>query len=198
MLEINQVLDKFGLKFNKVLNIYLLGSRLWGTSTESSDYDLMIICRDYTGQQSLHTHNIDATVLDINEFNKRVKNYEFIETICTHLPNEFILLEKRKIRPLLSNYSQWKQTMQYRIKRDMSYVDKNESKGKLDRASKTRFHALMTLIIGIQVLKLWSGEIKQIDFTVAKEYYKTTWTKDNFVPIFNQLCEHNFNFLLSH
>ena len=39
-----QILKDFNLVDNNVLNVYLYGSRVYGTNSEQSDYDYVVVC----------------------------------------------------------------------------------------------------------------------------------------------------------
>ena len=113
---------------------------------------------------------------------------EFWETICTYLPTEHKWLENIVVSPVKVDIIKWKQIIHYRISRDLAYANKNESKGKLKRAYKTRFHALMTLAVGTQLVT--NGKIT--DFGIGAKYYDKCWELDSFTPTYLKLLN-DFN-----
>jgi len=181
-----ELLSSLSIDVGKVLNVYLIGSRIWNTARPDSDFDLIVVVKNgYNCEHSLHGKNVDATVMSINEFKARVGRMEFLETICTYLPAEHKLLENIVISPINVDVIAWKKIINYRISRDLAYANKNESKGKLKRAYKTRFHALMTLALGIQLIK--NGKIT--DFGIVAKYYDKCWDIDSFDPIYLKLLD---------
>lgn len=72
-IDTSVLLRRLKLNEKDVLGIYIVGSRLWGSATYSSDWDFIIVLRSWPkGRSSEHNGDIDATVLDKNEFFKRV------------------------------------------------------------------------------------------------------------------------------
>ena len=73
-------------------NVYLVGSRLWGTNITASDWDLLIVGDVPPGQlTSLHKSQYDITLLDRQEFAARVKQGSIIEVICALMRKEDML-----------------------------------------------------------------------------------------------------------
>ncbi|KAJ7311582.1 hypothetical protein DFH08DRAFT_898094 [Mycena albidolilacea] len=60
----------------KVHTVHLVGSRLWGTHSPKSDFDLLIV----------HKGQYDATLLTESEFRARVEGGSLIETLCCLIP----------------------------------------------------------------------------------------------------------------
>jgi predicted nucleotidyltransferase len=58
------LLERLKLKENEVLNIYLIGSYLWGCATWSSDFDVIIVHSNWKQSHSvIHNGEIDASIL---------------------------------------------------------------------------------------------------------------------------------------
>ncbi|KAJ7481153.1 hypothetical protein B0H11DRAFT_2024445, partial [Mycena galericulata] len=75
---------------SRVRTVYLVGSRLWGTNSPKSDFDLLIVVEDpppYAQlQKSQHKNQYDATLLSETSFRRRVNEGSFIESICCLIP----------------------------------------------------------------------------------------------------------------
>lgn len=73
-------------------NIYLLGSRLWGTNTHDSDWDLLII-GDIPSKlpSTMHKSQYDIKLLDRETFQQRIEEGSLIEVICALLRQEDML-----------------------------------------------------------------------------------------------------------
>jgi hypothetical protein len=88
-------------------NVYLIGSRLWGTvrtllaqllqtsafvmqATHSSDWDFMIVysAGKWHGKSTIHNGDIDASIMDENEFAQRLRVciYNRQNCYCAKLP----------------------------------------------------------------------------------------------------------------
>ena len=73
-------------------NVYLVGSRLWGTDSTGSDWDLLVVGDLPPGQlTSLHKSQYDVKLLDRHEFRARVKEGSFIEVVCALMRKEDML-----------------------------------------------------------------------------------------------------------
>ncbi len=73
-------------------NVYLVGSRLWGSNTVTSDWDLLVVGDVPSGQlTSLHKSQYDIKLLDRRQFTERVKQGSIIEVICALMRKEDML-----------------------------------------------------------------------------------------------------------
>jgi predicted nucleotidyltransferase len=75
----------------KIHTVHLVGSRLWGTHSPKSDFDLLIVVADPSAnspkfQTSQHKGQYDATLLTESEFHARVEEGSLIETLCCLIP----------------------------------------------------------------------------------------------------------------
>ena len=73
-------------------NIYLVGSRLWGTQGEQSDWDLLMIGDVPANLSSgVHKCQYDIKLLNRPAFIERVKEGSIVEVVCTLLRKEDML-----------------------------------------------------------------------------------------------------------
>ncbi|KAJ6502034.1 hypothetical protein C8R45DRAFT_924498 [Mycena sanguinolenta] len=74
----------------EIHSVYLVGSRLWGTHSAKSDFDLLIVVADPVSTsvfpKSQHKGQYDATLLTETEFEAQVKSGSLIETVCCLIP----------------------------------------------------------------------------------------------------------------
>jgi predicted nucleotidyltransferase len=64
LLEVEQ---RLGVQGN-VIAMYVLGSRLWGSATDTSDYDLVLVANQREPHRTLHWGNVDALVYSPEEW----------------------------------------------------------------------------------------------------------------------------------
>ncbi len=64
-LTVKILADRFKIPENNILDVFLCGSRLWGTATASGDYDVVIVvAKAQQARSSLHNNaDIDACVV---------------------------------------------------------------------------------------------------------------------------------------
>lgn len=64
---LSDVEAKLGLQ-GKVVAAYVLGSRLWGSAVDSSDFDLVIVAKQQEDHRTLHWGNVDALVYSVEDW----------------------------------------------------------------------------------------------------------------------------------
>lgn len=55
-----QAAKQLNLDWDAIANMYLIGSRLWGTSTAQSDFDLLIVLKSTNNKKQLKNNNNNA------------------------------------------------------------------------------------------------------------------------------------------
>ncbi|NBO23062.1 nucleotidyltransferase domain-containing protein [bacterium] len=71
-----------------ILNVYLYGSRVYGTLSPLSDYDFKVIVSGDNKPEDIKTSDIDIVFLTLGEFQKMVDVYDLVALECLFLPNE--------------------------------------------------------------------------------------------------------------
>lgn len=181
---------------NNILNIYLHGSQVYGTATEKSDYDYIVILEDNTPEPNLITYfpnqKVELIFYSKSEWVRRAQenDCDFLE--CYFLPEDKKIKEtfipefklvKEKIR---SNFSAKASNSWVKCKKKLTVEkDYNPYIGK-----KSLWHSLRLIRFGIQILKY--GKItdyselnylyKEIAFNESNdwEYYKSKYQ-----PLYN-------------
>ncbi|CAF1477947.1 unnamed protein product [Rotaria magnacalcarata] len=124
-------------------NVYLVGSRLWGTNTTTSDWDLLVVGNVPSKQlTSLHKAQYDITLLDRQEFIARVKEGSIIEVICALMCKEDMLQYSYDIGNLVVDPNAIKTWLEARQIKDLEKAEKFWLKGNLQPAWKILRHIL--------------------------------------------------------
>lgn len=175
-----------------LLNVYPYGSRVYGTNTENSDHDFILVADSTGDTESITSDGVDATIYSVKAFEEALMKHEISTLECLWLPtvdsshflSKFKLdlsVLRRAIATKASN-SYVKAKKKFTVAKDLDpYI-----------AKKSLFHALRILKFGIQIAK--HGKI--VDYSEANGYwykimnntserwedFKTEWQ-----PVYNQL-----------
>lgn len=142
-----------------VLNIYMYGSRVYGTATSQSDYDYIVVVKDEKIKQeimeSLEKENDDFTVYTKEEFKDLIDLHEISILECLFLPDDKVIkktidfdfcLDLEKLRPSISQKSSnsWvKAKKKFIVEKDYApYI-----------GQKSAWHSLRILDFGCQIAK---------------------------------------------
>lgn len=144
-----------------ILNIYMYGSRVYGTHSEKSDYDYIMVTSTIItdGVTQFFKDNINVTIYNKHEFSKLIAEHEISILECIFLPNdmkyetiEFAFnLDRSKLREAISakaSNSWVKAKKKMTVEKDLDmYV-----------GQKSLFHSLRILKFGTQLATI--GKIK--------------------------------------
>ena len=159
-LDIFAFLEKNSIK-KELLNVYPIGSQVYGTATKESDHDYLTILS--SGKNNIIFGNkLSAIVKSYEEFQKNVSDHQPLALECLFLPPESKIQETFKpvwkLNPLTL-----KQTFINKSVEDFEKAEKRYCDGLFSKGNKSMFHSLRILTYGIQILK--NGKI--IDYGAA-------------------------------
>lgn len=187
-LVLQQIKQKYQISEDKVIGIYLFGSRVYGTSKNSSDYDYIVITNTNVNNQEIK-HPIVNVHLYTKEHFQEMLNEHKIQALEVYFNNkdnmkDFIFkLDKSKLRKEISSVSNnsW-----VKCKKKL-LVEENE----YYIGIKSLFHSFRIIDFGIQIAK--NKEI--IDYSSTNwlweelsNKYDLTWNylSDKYKPLLNQ------------
>jgi predicted nucleotidyltransferase len=151
-LNLDILISRLQLKKEEVLNVYVIGSRLWGTASYNSDWDFIIVHSKWKGKSSVHNGEIDATVYDTEEFVQKLKEHSLLEVLCVWLPRPFVwkeVLDPTKHFDL--DLASLRSSVFEETERDWRMAQKYMEKKNVDRGKKTVVHALRLILLSIQI-----------------------------------------------
>lgn len=154
----------------EILNIYLHGSRVYKTNTDSSDYDFIIVIEDeYYFSENVSEGNCDFNFYSKTKWIEMCNNNSLDFCECYFLPEEYkiketfvpdFIIQKEKIRANFSHISSnsfVKAKKKLVVEKDFApYIGK-----------KSLWHSFRILMFGIQIL---SSE-KIVDYSCANFLY---------------------------
>jgi hypothetical protein len=149
-MQANDIVTKLGLRAEDVVAIYLVGSRLWGTSTVVSDFDIIVVVEGSVSRQSLSRGKYDATILGTVEFSLALQvEGDMLLGLCNTLPPENIIKERWHPPPLNKKAAvQW---LSERLSKDIEKAAKYRAKGKNAEADKIDSHSRRIQSIGSSI-----------------------------------------------
>ena len=164
------IIKAVGIHPLKVKNIYVFGSRVYGTSRDGSDYDIILVGSNLIAEEEKKTKigdvlfNIHIVTPDVFLSHLKIPNIKNLECLFApewaRLQENLILPTEIDIKKLVKNnlaqsYSSW-QGGKMKIQKYDFY-----------RGLKSVFHSLRMLMFAIQIAE--HGKI--IDFSAANHLY---------------------------
>ena len=154
-----EVCKALNIDCSKILNIYAYGSKIYGTATELSDDDFVIVFKSAflesgafkDNAKSSFDRTVQGTCYSRGGFIDAINNYQITALECIFLPDELIIkkgfpfkIQKFDTKELAKKIittasSSWHNA-------DLSYKDDH-----IEYAKKNVFHALRILDFGIQI-----------------------------------------------
>lgn len=181
----------------EILNIYSYGSRVYGTYSEHSDYDYIIVIKGTKGIKSdYNLGRSDYHFYDEKSFQDAINNHEInvLECLSLKYHNNQIFSENKEfdyiidLQKLRHSISKTSSNSFVKAKKKLT-IEKDYD---LYISKKSLFHSLRILIFGIQLAKY--GKI--INYTEANKYYEDimntenydwAYYKETYQPIYNEL-----------
>ena len=180
----SEVIEKLGLDDNEIVNVYPYGSRVYGTATEYSDHDYLIVYKSAMLPNGAFRNNaissedrkIQGVCYSRSGFQDALNNYEIGAVECMFLPDEMVLRKKWPFK-----FSKWDNKEMIRkiiTKASDSWHNAKMrlSDDDLHTSKKGIFHAFRILMFGLQLKE----HNKIVDFTVANHLKDEIMEDDDF------------------
>lgn len=124
-------------------NIYLIGSRLWGTNSATSDWDLLVVGDVPPGHHtSLHKSQYDITLLSRQEFIEQVNQGSLLEVVCALMRKDDMVQRAFDVGNLQINVDSLKTWLAERQEKDLAKAEKFWLKGNQQSGWKILRHIL--------------------------------------------------------
>jgi len=162
---------KLEMEMEDVVNCYIIGSRIWGTATSKSDWDMIVVIKNKKKMKkqgtTLTVDNIDAKIWDIEEWIEELKAHRFACWLTLFLPINAIWKQESSI-DTLENVGGFSMTLFVDklvddVGKDCHKLNKFWTKGKMDRVHRTFVHSLRMIEISKQILHLMKERYSVID-----------------------------------
>ena len=160
--SLEHVLRTLKLVDSDVLNVYMVGSHMWGTCGSRSDWDLVIVLKTLQTAKPLNTHkaNIEAFILSQEQFIQSIADHLMQVLMVLWLPKECVWVERFDPRPSFKlDRVALAKALEHSRDRDLRVAEKHFSKGDRQKAKKVLLHCLRYLELGAQIRE--SGSVTE-------------------------------------
>lgn len=179
---LSSITAAFAFDDSNVLNVYIVGSHLWGSCHKHSDWDVVVVLDKLSTPKPLNLHksNLEAFILSLEQYSELIQAHSMQVLITLWLPAHCILREKinprerfQLSRPTLAA------SLEHSKERDLRIAEKHFHKKDPKQSKKVLLHCIRYLCLGAQLAS--SGTIS--DYAAANEYrdlilgsYSTHWS----------------------
>jgi len=177
--DASHIIKHSGIHPLKIRNIYLYGSRVYGTHRVDSDYDIILLAGsllEHKEIRAMETNSLlNIHIITPDKFKRDLENHDMMNLECYYAPDWCTLQEKESLMFKLNKKRLVKNALA------QSFNSWNGAKHKLNdgdihRGLKSLFHSFRILIFADQILyndKIW-------DYTASNHFYKEITESDEF------------------
>jgi len=159
---------KLELDADSVLNVYVVGSRVWGTASSKSDWDIIVVVESKKKMKrkglTAAVDNIDAVVWDKEEWATEMCAHRFNCLLTLFLPQYAIWKEELSVSalPNLGGISLrlFAEKVVDTVGRDCKKLNKFYGKGKMDKVHRTFVHSLRMIESAKRIIDLLKEDVK--------------------------------------
>ena len=169
MISKERIIELAGVHPLKVKNIYVFGSRVYGTATADSDYDIIVVANSMDEKREVVYKDLNIHIHTPDKFIRDLKQLDMHNLECIFAPEGAKILEKVnyvdanfKINPDQMKYAAMSQSFNRFHTAKVKILD-----GDFHRGIKSLFHSLRILLFSMQILR--NGRID--DFSEANKFW---------------------------
>ena len=154
--EITHIMRTFSQEEQEVLNVYIVGSHMWGTCHKTSDWDLVIVMDNLSSPKPLNLHksNLEAFILSKEQYCSLIATHLMQVLLTLWLPSECILKENFNPRTVFRfSKDALVSSLEHSKERDLRVSEKHFNKHDTTQAKKILLHCLRYLDLGVQIKK---------------------------------------------
>lgn len=160
----------------EIIAIYPYGSRVYGTASEYSDHDYVLVAKNSILDSGSFKNNavsnkdytIQGTLYSRGGFTDAINNYEMPAMECLSLTPEQIVLKKWPFKIQRWNTNEMVKKVIEKASASRHIADQQAKGGYEDRAKRGMYHALRILMFGNQLKE----HQKIVDFTESNELHR--------------------------
>ena len=155
MINLEEVIKATGLHETRIQNVYVFGSRIYLTASETSDWDLLVIAKTPYPEKELVVGNFNIHILTLDRFLEGLKQHNIGRIECLLSPIK--LKEEIKI-PLEIKIPSLRHSISHICSNSWVKAKKKLEIGEYYIGIKSLFHSLRIAMFGIQLMNY--GQIK--------------------------------------
>ena len=154
--SIGRMLASFDIQDQNVLNIYIVGSHMWETCHNSSDWDLVIVVEKLSSPKPLNHHkgNLEAFILSKEQYVELLNTHSLQLLLTLWLPKMCVMREKFNPRdPSVFTFSKNSlvRALEHHRERDFKISRKHFLKDDRKTAKKILLHCVRYIDMGVQI-----------------------------------------------
>jgi predicted nucleotidyltransferase len=163
----DKILESFNVLDKDILAVYPYGSRIYGTATEASDYDFVVVLKNLkveSDQLDAADYPITINLYSEESFRDRLAKHRISTLECIFLPSDQILKETKF--PFKLDKVKLRESISEKASKDFNQCKKrlSDSQGwnpvtnepyvrKVYEAKKSLFHCFRIIDFGLQIAK---------------------------------------------
>jgi predicted nucleotidyltransferase len=160
MITLEEIIKATNLHPTRIQNVYVFGSRIYGTASDKSDYDILLIANTPYPEKELVVDNLNIHILVLDRFLEQLKQHHIGKIECVLSP--FILKNSVEIS-LDIKIPSLRHSISHTCSNSWVKCKKKLEQGDYYIGIKSLFHSLRIAMFGIQLAE--HGKI--IDWTCA-------------------------------
>lgn len=191
MVTIDRIIKASGIDAGLILNLYVYGSRVYGTFDYQSDYDFIMIADSDVNDREIRNGDLNIHIYNPDHFQDLIHAHKIFALECLFLPADKKFVDKHKFsfklnKPILREEISSKSSNSWVKCKKKLEVENEAYIGK-----KSLFHSMRIVIFGIQLAK--NGCIS--NYSEANHLWEQIKTfpddwnalKTEFQPLYNSL-----------
>lgn len=186
MNKAEEICQRLKIDYSQILNIYPYGSQVYGTATEDSDEDFVIVYKSSLLPSGAFKDNaissedkkIQGTCYSRSGFIDAINNYQICALECLYLPADKIVQQKMVFKMYKFDKIDFAKKIIETASSSWYHGTLSYRDGNIEYAKKNVFHAIRILLFARQIKK----HNKIVDYTAANEWKKIIFEDANFKP----------------
>lgn len=170
-----KIISELGIK-EEIIAIYPYGSRVYGTASEYSDHDYVLVAKNSILDSGSFKNNavsnkdytIQGTLYSRGGFTDAINNYDMPAMECLSLAPEQIVLKKWPFKIQRWNTNEMVKKVIEKASASRHIADQQAKSGSEDRAKRGMYHALRILMFGNQLKE----HQRIVNFTESNELHR--------------------------